>query len=64
MVIVIRMKSGFELLVTCETCELKVDPLTGTLTAYEIKGITDNKPIYLNKPEVECIWREMDGKRE
>lgn len=62
MKIVIRFKSGFELPVNCEEFNISTS-YTGELTAYEIKGIKDNKPIFFRLEDIECIWKKM-GEQE
>ena len=65
MTIVFRFRDGFELPVECESFEYGTDVMTGHISNYKIKGITDNKPIYVSLNDVICIWRkvgEQDGK--
>lgn len=64
--IIVRFKSGFELPITCDSFSMTQDPITNEITEYEIKGITDNKPIFFHSEDVECIFRDMtamDGER-
>ena len=60
MKIVICFKNGFNLTVTCEEFSLTKNGL-GDYTGYEIKGITDNKPLYVNWSDITCIYRVMEG---
>lgn len=63
MKITIRFKSGFELPITCDSFSLTQHPMTNEITEYEIKGITDNKPIFFRSEDVECIFRDMTAER-
>ena len=64
MKVVIRLKSGFELTVTCEGFKITTNSLSGEITGYDIKGIKDNKPLFLRSEDVECIYRILDGERK
>lgn len=61
--ITIRFKSGFELPITCDSFSLTQHPMTNEITEYEIKGITDNKPIFFRAEDVECIFRDLTAER-
>ena len=52
----IILKSGVEFTVKCEKFTLKQNGF-GQTTGYEIEGITENKPVYLNFDEVAAIIR-------
>ncbi len=54
----IRFKSGFELPITCDECIIKKSALDGELIGYDIKGIKDNKPLFIQLENVECIFSE------
>lgn len=56
MKIVFVLKNGFLLTVTCEEVSLTKNML-GEYSDYEIKGIKDNKPIYINWEDVDLIYR-------
>ena len=56
--IIIRFKSGFQMPITCEEAEFTKDGIS-ELTAYSIKGIKDNKPIFFRSEDIECIYRDM-----
>ena len=58
--IIIRLKSGFELPITCEKFTFSRSSITGEITNYDIKGIEDNKPIFFRAEDIECIWQKMD----
>lgn len=61
--ITIRFKSGFELPITCDSFSLTQHPVTNEITEYEIKGITDNKPLFFRSEDIECIFRDMKAER-
>lgn len=54
----IRFKSGFELPIICD--ELKIETAYGDILSYDIKGIKDNKPLFLRFEDVECIYQRME----
>lgn len=55
----IRFKSGFELPITCDEITINTNTMTGEITGYNIKGITDNNPLFLRVEDIECIFQEM-----
>ena len=57
MTIVFRFKDGFELPVECESFECGTNSMTGHISNYKIKGITNNKPIFISLDDVMCVWR-------
>ena len=57
MTIVFRFKDGFELPVECESFEYSTNSMTGQISNYKIKGITNNKPIFISLDDVMCVWR-------
>ena len=60
MKIVIVLKNGFTLTVTCDKFSLNKNGL-GQYTGYEIKGIKDNKPLYISWEDVVLVYRaDMD----
>lgn len=60
MKIIIVLKNGFALTVTCDEFSLNKNGL-GQYTGYEIKGIKDNKPLYINWEDVSLVYRaDMD----
>lgn len=63
MKIVICFRNGFNLTVTCEEFTLTKNALD-VYTGYEIKGIKDNKPLYINWSDIICIYRVMEGSAE
>lgn len=58
MTIRIALKSGVVFDVKCTEFTLKLDSL-GNLVGYNIKGITKNKPIYLDLEQVAAIVRTL-----
>ena len=58
--IIIRLKSGFELPITCEKFKFSRSDITGEITSYSIEGIEDNKPLFFRAEDIECIWQKMD----
>lgn len=63
MKIVFCFKNGTQLVITCDEFSLTKNGL-GDYTGYEIKGITDNKPLYINWSDITCIYRVMEGSAE
>ena len=63
MKIVFCFKNGLNLTVTCDEFSLTKNGL-GDYTGYEIKGIKDNKPLYVDWKDVSCIYRVMGGDAE
>lgn len=60
MKVIIVFKTGFQLSITCEEFSLSKSPLWEPIR-YEIKGITDNKPLYFNLSDVLCIYRDLNA---
>lgn len=58
MTIVFRFRDGFELPVECESFECSTNSMTGQISNYKIKGITDNKPLFVSLDDVICVWRK------
>lgn len=58
MTIRIVLKSGVVFDVKCSEFKLKRDAL-GNVVEYDIKGITENKPIYLDFEQVAAIVRTL-----
>ena len=57
MSIQIILKSGAEFTVKCDSFTLKRNGLE-QVTGYDIKGITENKPVYLDLVQVAAIVRK------
>ena len=61
MKVIVHFKSGLELPITCEEFSISTNPYDEELDSYTIKGIKDNKPVYIDMAQVDCIWREVDN---
>ena len=57
MSIQIILKSGAGFTVKCDSFTLQKNGL-GQVTGYDIKGITENKPVYLDIDQVAAIVRK------
>ena len=60
MTIYIKFKNGFLLPIKCTSYTFKISLITGELVDYKIEGAKDNKPIFLNIEDIECIWQDME----
>ena len=60
MKIIFVLRNGFTFAVTCDEFSLTKNGL-GQYTGYEIKGIKDNKPLYINWEEVVRVYRANIG---
>lgn len=54
------LKNGAEFTTKCDKFTLKTNALEQPY-GYEISGITENKPVYLDFSEIAAIIREMTG---
>lgn len=63
MKIIIVFRTGFQLPITCEEFTLERDVL-GNPIGYDIKNITDNKPIHFSFEDVLCVYRVVRGEEE
>lgn len=63
MKIVFCFKNGTQLAITCDEFSLTQNGF-GEYTGYEIKGIKDNKPLYINWKDVTCVYRVLEGDAE
>ena len=60
MKIIFVLRNGFTFGVTCEEFSLNRNGL-GNYTGYEIKGIKDNKPLFISWEDVVLVYRaDMD----
>ncbi len=59
--LIIRLKSGYEIPITCEDFTFKENRLSGELGDYEIKGIKDNVPLYFRLTDVDCVVENLYG---
>ena len=65
MSITIVFKNGYSFNITCESFIIKQDGFGfGQLTGYEIKGIKDRKPMYINLEDVMCVHRDIEAEDE
>lgn len=62
--IVIRLKSGFELPIECEEAKFQTSQMNGVLAGYKLKGCKNNRPIFLQPEDIECVWQVMDQTEE
>lgn len=62
--VIIRFKSGFELPITCDKFSIRTNAMTGEISSYDIKGITDNKLLFFRPEDVECIFQEMNDETD
>ena len=60
MKIIFVLRNGFTFGVTCEEFSLNKNGL-GQYTGYEIKGIKDNKPLYISWEDVVLVYRANIG---
>lgn len=56
------LKNGAEFTIKCD--EFTVKKTYGAMTGYDIKGITENKPVYINIDEIAAIVRVMSDEQE
>ena len=61
--ITIVFKNGYSFTITCKSFTLKKNAFE-QLTGYEIKGIKDRKPMYINFEEVICVYRDMEAEED
>lgn len=63
MIIRVILKSGSEFAIKCDEFTLKENGL-GLVTGYNIEGITENKPIYLDFNQVAAVVRVISNERK
>ena len=63
MTVRIILKSGTEFSVKCDEFTIKRNRLD-QVTGYDIKGITENNPIYLDFEQVAAVVRVVSDERE
>ena len=56
MTMVFVFKNGEKLKVKCEDCNITTNVM-GNLTGYELTGITESKPLYIDMSSVQCIYK-------
>ena len=60
MKIIFVLRNGFTFGVTCEEFSLNKNGL-GQYTGYEIKGIKDNKPLYISWEDVVLVYTVIEA---
>ena len=60
MKIIFVLRNGFTFGITCEEFSLNRNAL-GDYTGYEIKGIKDNKPLFIRLEDVVLVYRANIG---
>ena len=63
MTVRIILKSGAEFSVKCDKFTIKRNGL-GQVTEYDIQGITENNPVYLDWEQVAAVVRVFSDERE
>lgn len=58
MTIALLFKSGKEVRVKCDKFDIERNGL-GAMTSISAEGITENKFLYVNMQELDCIYRVM-----
>lgn len=58
MTIVLLFKSGKEVHVKCDKFDIERNGL-GVMTGFSAKGITENKFLYVDMKELDCIYRVL-----
>ena len=56
--VVIRLKSGFEMRVDCDNFSLKT--ITGELTNVRCEGCKNIRPMFFRLEEVDCIYQILE----
>lgn len=63
MTIVFVFKNGEKLKSKCEDFSVTTS-FTTQLTGFEMNGITENKPVYVDMNNIQCIYRVMSDESE
>lgn len=58
--VVIRLKSGFEMRMNCEDFRLKTNSITGELTNVYYNGCKDIRPMFFRLEDVDCIYQVIE----
>lgn len=58
--VVIRLKSGFEMRMDCEDFRLKTNSITGELTNVYYNGCKDIRPMFFRLEDVDCIYQVIE----
>lgn len=59
--LVIRLKSGFEMHVECEDFTIKTNSITGALTNVHVEGCRNIRPIFFNLNDVDAVYETLLG---
>ena len=57
--VVIRLKSGFEMRMDCDDFSLKINLITGELTNVHYDGCKNIRPMFFRLEDVECIYQTI-----
>ncbi|WP_407386301.1 hypothetical protein [Ruminococcus sp.] len=57
--LIIRLKSGYEIPIECESFTIKRNGITSEMESFDIKGITNNRPVFFRLEDVECIIEQI-----
>lgn len=58
------LKSGKEFTVKCSDFTFEYNRVTNTLVAYDLKGIIENGPVFLDLSEVAAVIRLVQDEQE
>lgn len=62
--VVIRLKSGFEMRVECDKFTTNVSTVTGELTSVSWEGCKNIKPMFFSLGNVDCIYQILEEGEE
>ena len=60
MKIVFVFKNGSQFSFKCDSFTLEKSNITGNIIGYEYKGVSDNKPLYIDFSEILYIYRVLE----
>lgn len=58
--VVIRLKSGFEMRMDCDDFSLKINSMTGELTNVHYDGCKNIRPMFFRLEDVDCIYQVIE----
>ena len=58
--VVIRLKSGFEMRMDCDDFRLKIHSITGELTNIHYDGCKNIRPMFFRLEDVDCIYQVIE----
>lgn len=58
--VVIRLKSGFEMRMDCDDFRLKINSITGELTNVHYDGCKNIRPMFFRLEDVDCIYQVIE----